>query len=153
MKTTVSNILKLIRENRSNPQIRETAVGVIRATGIPATAYPLVIEAMAKFVKNNVMFVRDPHRTDVIFPPLEVLNLGAADCEDQSCLAASLLESIGLPVKVVIVSKDGRMWDHVFLRAGYPIDNPIHWISVDTTISPPWGTEIPFVDEKIYEAN
>lgn len=153
MKTTVSNILMLIRENRSNRQINDTAVGVIRTAGIPATAYPLVIEAMAKFVKNNVMFVRDPYRTDEIFSPIHNLNLGYGDCEDHTVTVASLLGSIGFPIKVVIVSKDGRMWDHVFLRAGYPPDSPTYWMSVDTTISPPWGREIPFVDEKIYEAN
>lgn len=77
----------------------------------------------------------------------------AHNCEDHTVLAASLLESIGLPVAVVIVSKTGRLWDHVFLRAGYPPDRPVNGISVDTTIFPPWGREIPYVDERICEVS
>ena len=159
MKTTVSNILKLIREGRVNREIQERAVGAVRAAGVPLTAYPLVIKAIAQFVRQNVGYARDPDRTDEIYPPWQILeealtDLGAAvDCEDQSCLAASLLESIGLPVKIVIVSKTGQLWDHVFLRAGYPPDNPTRWVSVDTTISPPSGREIPYVDQKVYEVD
>lgn len=152
MKTTVSNILKLIREGRVNPRIRDTAVKVIRAAGIASTDYPNAIKAMAEFVRQNVMFVRDPYRTDEVFGAPETLTMGYADCEDFSVTTGSLLESIGLPVKIVIVSKTGELWDHVFLRAGYPPDNPTRWVSVDTTISPPSGREIPYVDYKIYEA-
>lgn len=161
MKTTVANILKLIREGRADPRIREAAIGAVRAAEIPFTAYPLVIKTIAEFVKENVGYARDPDRTDQIYPPWQILeealttDLGAAvDCEDQACLAASLLESLNLnlPVKVVIVSKTGQLWDHVFLRVGYPPDNPTRWVSVDTTISPPSGREIPYVDQKIYEA-
>jgi len=155
MKTTVGNILRLIREGRANPRIREAAIGAIRAAGIPFTAYPLVIKTIAQFVRQNVMYVSDPPRVDEVYPALKVLDLGGADCEDQSVLAASLLESLNLnlPVKVVIVSKTGQLWDHVFLRVGYPPENPIHWMSVDTTIFPPSGREIPYVDQKVYEAD
>lgn len=153
MKTTVSNILKLIREGRVNPRIRETAVQVIRAAGIASTDYPHVIKAIAEYVNKNVMFVRDPYRTDEVYGAPQTLNMGYGDCEDASVTAGSLLESIGLPVKVVVVSKTGELWDHVFLRAGYPPDNPIRWVSVDTTISPPSGREIPYVDQKVYEAD
>jgi len=156
MKTTVSNILKLIREGRVNPRIRETAVQVVRTAGIAGTDYPNVIRSIADFVKKKVFFVRDPYRTDVVYPATQTLfgsgEYGHGDCEDHTVVASSLLESIGLPVKIVIVSKTGELWDHVFLRAGYPPDNPINWISVDTTISPPSGREIPYVDQKIYEA-
>ena len=161
MKTTVSNILKLIREGRVNPRIKEAAIGAVRAAGIPFTAYPLVIKTIAQFMRQNVGYARDPDRTDEIYPPWQILDqaltdLGAAvDCEDQACLAASLMESLNLnlPVKVVIVSKTGQLWDHVFLRVGYPPENPIHWMSVDTTIFPPSGREIPYVDQKVYEAD
>ena len=155
MKTTVGNILKLIREGRVNPRIREAAIGAVRAAGIPFTAYPLVVRTIAQFVRQNVMYVSDPPRVDEVYPALKVLDLGGADCEDQTVLAASLLESLNLnlPVKVVIISKTGRLWDHVFLRAGYPPDNPVHWVSVDTTISPPSGREIPYVDQKVYEVD
>lgn len=151
MKTTVSNILRLIREGKVNPEIRETAVGIIRATNIAATDYPSVIKAVAEWVKDNVMFVRDPYRTDIVSSATETLKMGFGDCEDQSVVAASFLQSIGLPVKFIIVSKTGQMWDHAFLRVGYPPDNPVNWISVDTTISPPSGREIPFVEQKVYK--
>ena len=151
MKTTLGNILMLIRQGRADPRIREIAIKVVRASDIPWTDYPHVIATIAQWVRENVRFVEDPKRTDVIFPPLEVLDLGGADCEDQMTLTASLLQSIGLPVNVVIVSKTGELWDHVFLRAGYPPDNPTRRVSVDTTIFPPSGREIPYVDEKTYE--
>ena len=151
MKTTVPNILMLIREGRNDPMIREIAIKVITAADIPWTDYPDVIATIARWVRQNVRFVEDPKRTDVIFPPLQVLDLGGADCEDQTTLAASLLGSIGLPVNIVIVSKTGDVWDHIFLRAFYPPDSPTNGLSVDTTIFPPSGREIRYVDEKVYE--
>jgi len=151
MKTTVSNILKLIREGKSDPKIRDTAVGIIRVKNLASTDYPNVIVAIASYVKNNVMFVRDPYRIDEVFGAAETLTRGYSDCEDQSVTAGSLFQSIGLPVRVVIVSKTGKIWDHVFLRVGYPPDSPTRWVSVDTTISPPSGREIPYMDSKVYE--
>lgn len=153
MKTTVSNILKLIRRGRVNREIQERAVGAIRAAGIASTDYPHVIGAIAGYVRDNVMFVRDPYRTDEVFSAPETLTRGYSDCEDQAVTAGSLFESVGLPVKVVVVSKTGQLWDHVFLRVGYPPDNPTRWVSVDTTISPPSGREIPYVDQKVYEVD
>lgn len=151
MKTTLANILMLIRQGRSDPRIREIAIKVITAADIAWTDYHNIIATIAQWVRQNVRFVEDPKRTDVIFPPLEVLDLGGADCEDHTTLAASLLQSIGLPVNIVIVSKTGEVWDHIFLRAFYPPDNPTNGLSVDTTIFPPSGSEIPYVDQKIYE--
>jgi len=157
MKTTVGNILRLIREGKVDRQIQETAVGVIRAADIASIHYPYVIKNIAEFVNRKVFFVRDAHGTDVVYPAAQTLfgsgEYAYGDCEDHAVVAGSLLGSIGLPVKVVVVSKTGELWDHVFLRAGYPPDNPVHWVSVDTTIFPPSGREIPYVDQKVYEAD
>ena len=151
LKTTPETILALIRENKTNPKIRSIAIGILRANNISGTDYPNAIKAVANWVHKRMKFVRDPYKTDIMYPPLEnIMQLGAGDCEDFTATTGSLLESLGIPVKVVVVSKTGKIWDHVFLRAGYPVDNPVHWVSVDTTVYPPSGREIPYVKQKIY---
>jgi len=150
MKTTPQNILLLINQNKANPEIRSLAVNIIKAGKIKATDYPRVIESIADWVHNNIMFVRDAYNTDIMYPPIENIKMGYADCEDQTSLTATLLESLGIPTQVVIVSKRGDIWDHVFLKAGYPVDNPRYWIPVDTTITPPSGREISYAKKRIY---
>jgi len=156
IKTSPQAILTLIRESRTSPEIRGLALGILKSKKINRKNYPKVIKTIAEWVHSKVKFRKDPKGKDILYPPLEALRLGevyGVDCEDFTTLTGSLLESLGVPVKVVIVSKTGRIWDHVFLRAGYPPKNPKRWISVDTTITPPWGREIPYVKERILQVN
>lgn len=150
IKTSPESIISLTKKYKTNPEIRSLAINIIKTKGIKATDYPEVIKAIADWVHNNIMFVRDPYKTDIMHTPIENLQLGYADCEDYTVTTASLLQSLGIPTKVVVVSKTGKLWDHVFLRAGYPPDNPRYWVPVDTTITPPAGREIMYKKQKIY---
>jgi len=149
VKTTPETIVRLIRENKNNPQIKAIADSIVKTNGIVKGDYPRTIDAVAKWVHNNIKFVYDPKNTDVMYEPMETIRMGQADCEDAHTVAGSLLESLGIPTNAIIVSKQGDVWDHVFLRAGYPPSDPIKWRSVDTTINPPSGAEIPFRKERI----
>lgn len=153
MKTTIPNILNLIRAGKNDPTIRETAVEVLQSQGLSAMDYERVFEAMLEFVRQNVMFVRDPTKEDVCFEPKHTLGLGYADCEDQSILLSSLLESIGLPTKLVIISKHGPVWDHAYIQAGYPPDNPREWVALDSTIPGPAGNEVQYAKQKLFKVS
>ena len=151
LRTSPENILGAIRQYKINPEIRNTAVSILKSKKIKATEYPKVIRAIAEWVHNNITFVRDPYKVDSLAPPLLVIQRGYGDCEDLTALAGSLFQAIGYPVRVVTVSKTGKVWDHVFLRVGYPPDSPVRWVSVDTTITPPYGKEIRYVIQRVYE--
>jgi len=149
VKTTPETIIRLIKENKNNPQIKAIADSIIKTNGIVKGDYPRTIDAVARWVHNNIEFKYDPENTDVMFEPMETIRMGRGDCEDNTCVASSLLGSLGIPTNAIIVSKQGEVWDHVFLRAGYPPANPIEWMSVDATIEPPSRAEIPFKKEMI----
>ncbi len=153
MKTTISGILDLIREGKNDPRIRETAVEVLQSQGLSAMDYEQVFEAMLRFVRENVMFVRDPTKTDVMFDPVHTLDLGYGDCEDNGIVLASLLESIGLPTRLVIISKFGPVWDHAYIQAGYPPDNPTEWVALDSTIPGPAGSEVQYAKQKVFRVS
>jgi len=151
MKTTISNILSLIKQGKNDSKIRDTAVYILKSQGISATDYFKIFDAMLNFVRENIMFVRDPTKEDVCFHPIYTLNKGYGDCEDHSIVLASLLESIGIPTELVIISKTGDVWDHAYIKVGYPPDKPNKWIPLDGTISGPPGTEVKYVKQKIFK--
>jgi len=149
LKTTMPNILKAVREGKNNPQIRKIALDIIGKRRVNPKNYKGVIMAVADWVHSNIRFVHDPENTDIMYYPLKTIKMGFGDCEDQCITTQSLLGSLGFPGKAKIVSKTGKMWDHIYSLIGYPPDNPTNWVVVDTTIYPPYGREIPYVYSKI----
>ncbi len=58
--------------------------------------------AIYEYVKQNVKYVPDPLKYDYVSPPLETLQAGGGDCEDQAILYASMCEAVRIPVRLVI---------------------------------------------------
>jgi formylglycine-generating enzyme required for sulfatase activity len=62
-----------------------------------------------EYIKKNVRYVSDPLGRNYIAPPLETLQVGGGDCEDQAILLASMCNAVGIPVRLVICnSSDDR---------------------------------------------
>jgi uncharacterized Zn finger protein (UPF0148 family) len=58
--------------------------------------------AIFEYIKQNVKYVPDPLKYDYVAPPLETLEAGGGDCEDQAVLYASMCEAVRIPVRLVI---------------------------------------------------
>lgn len=107
--------------------------------------YECYIAEIFFFVKGNVKYVRDYEGLDTYQTAYRTLQWGMADCDDFSILLASMLMSIGIPVKLRIIKtiKDTD-WSHIYILAGLPPQKPKHWIPLDASVKESYvGWEAP----------
>jgi len=99
-------------------------------------------------IVENWRYVRDPDGVETVtVTPPEIMQYvlgfnggvgrgyGAGDCDDITIAAGGLLQSIGLPVRIVTSAEptDPNNWTHVFLQ----VDVPGHgWITFDPVLYP-----------------
>ena len=70
--------------------------------------------ALFEYVKNHVTYVPDPiHRGQNVeynATPVETLESGGGDCDDQAVLMASLLSAIGIDNRMLLLGNDRDEW-------------------------------------------
>lgn len=108
----------------ANPAIRAAALDIVRTTrNDDQTAH---LGRLAKFVRQNVVYVADPINLEFIQTPdkllLEIARTGRAhgDCDCHVLLFASLCESLGIPCQIAAViapNSPGPTPDHVIAVA------------------------------------
>jgi len=96
---------------------------------IPQKAVEQEANALFQFVQKHIRYVRDPHLIEALQTPAATLQLKSGDCDDKTILLASLLLSIGIPVKLIVGGFEKGRYTHVWLRA--KIKN--HWVAMDPT--------------------
>jgi hypothetical protein len=97
-----------------------------------------------KNLRQNVRYTSDIEGVDTYQRPAHTLALGSADCDDFSTLTCAGLGSLGIPCRLkVIRTKGAGDWNHIFAQAGFPRQNPTHWISMDSSVNMPFGWEAP----------
>ena len=107
---TASLIKKQSQEYKTDPKLRGLAVSVVR--NVNHNDYLGQVNAVYNFVKNNVKFVRDIAGIETLQSPWVTLpeqysnkGIGAGDCDDQSLLIISMLQSIGFQgIKLRVVN-------------------------------------------------
>jgi hypothetical protein len=76
--------------------------------------------ALLDFVSNGIYYVSDPNDgLEYAKDPITTLIAGAGDCEDQTLLLCSLLESVG--VKALIAFTDDHVFSLVSFTQKYPL--------------------------------
>ncbi|MEM5830612.1 MAG: transglutaminase domain-containing protein [Candidatus Aenigmatarchaeota archaeon] len=102
------------------------------------------IVKIVNFVKQNVRYVNDPHRLEMIIDPIVYMRRYrnretlSGDCDDQAVFLSALLESIGYKTRL-----RGKIYKNKFgghLICEVELNNM--WIPLDTTIATPIGVEI-----------
>ncbi|NMB89001.1 MAG: hypothetical protein GYA17_11625 [Chloroflexi bacterium] len=66
--------------------------------------------AIYDYLKQNVKYVMDPAEHNYISPPLETLQTGGGDCEDQAILFASMCAAVRIPARLVICCSTDEKW-------------------------------------------
>jgi hypothetical protein len=78
------------------------------------------------------------------------------NCDEYSATACAALMSIGVPCRFkVIRTKDSPTWNHIYVEAGTPKQNPSKWIALDASVAAKPGWEAPksmVAETKIYPA-
>jgi hypothetical protein len=102
---------KMIDVYRATTWARKTAMEIIRAAQCEARNHACFALAIGEAVQSRIMYVREfPERFQT--PPNTWADQ-AGDCDDFTTLIGSLLESVGVQVKVVGMKVNGK-WRHVY---------------------------------------
>lgn len=115
---TVDGINTRAARLAQHPAIRTAALRIVGRVGDDDQSAQLA--ALARFVRRNVQFVRDPNdveftqTADVMLLAIDAKGYAAGDCDDHCELFATLCRAIGIPAEVVAVSTPGSgRLDHV----------------------------------------
>ena len=98
--------------------VRALAVNIASAHQENELAVLLRAAALFEYVKKNVTYVPDPSHMsegemidgDYVAPPVETLDAGGGDCDDQAVLIASLFSAVGIGNRMRLISNTDNEW-------------------------------------------
>jgi transglutaminase-like putative cysteine protease len=114
-------VLDAVRDPSQN--VRDLALKIIGSAG-----YVGQVRAIQLWVQQNIRYVRDPTTIELVQTPQKTLQWTAGDCDDQSVLVASLLDSIGHPAQFMAMGFKGGPLEHVLTRTKIGAQ----WVAVET---------------------
>lgn len=132
-RATLATMRTLVRQAKLDLAIRNLAVIII--AGLPHKAFAEQAAAVQRWVQSHIQFVRDVRGVETLTPPPWLLTTRAGDCDDQSMLVAALLESIGLPARLVAGGLSAQTFVHVWTE----VDIGGTWYALETTEPWPFG--------------
>lgn len=132
-KHTLYMMRKLVRQGKKSPMVRQLAVELTQ--GLEQKNWIGEIDAIHKFVRDRIRFVKDIRGVETLHTVEKILNNSAGDCDDKSILASALLESLGHPTRLVAIGFNKGIFSHVYpeTRIGDK------WVTLETTEPVPLG--------------
>lgn len=130
---TMRAMRQLVRDAVRDPKqkIRETALTILRGVN----TFSDQARSLQQWVQNNIEYRRDPPDVELVQTPQVTLQLRAGDCDDQSVLVASFLQSTGHPTQFVAVGLNGAPLSHVLVQTLIGTS----WAAVETIQPRPLG--------------
>ena len=92
---TIDQMRSLVDEALRDPSILRTAKDIVR--GVPAFDDTAEAQTLYNWVRANIRFTKDPVNKETLYPPAELLQIRAGDCDDISMLLATLLMASVIP--------------------------------------------------------
>ena len=135
---TVEQIRSFILDGAKDFTVRRRVVDILMAQRVRARDYLGEIKALFEWVQSNIRYTRDPHRVELLHSARRMLELRAGDCDDMTILLGAMLQSIGHPVRIVVVGpkpKRPSLFTHVYPEVQFRG----RWIAVDATVPHPMG--------------
>lgn len=141
---TVRNIQALIHQGLKDFYVRQKAIDILLARGVRPKDYLGEIKALFEWVQQNIRYTKDPFRVELLHTARRMLELRAGDCDDMTILLGSMLESIGHPIRIVIVGPNParpKFFSHIYLE----VYHKGRWIALDATMMKPmnWSPRMP----------
>jgi hypothetical protein len=138
----VFHTLQVMREMvdafKADPTILHAAVSVIYL--YPQQIDEIEADALYRFVRDRIRYVRDPVGLEAVATPVTTLQRGVGDCDDQTTLLAAMLEAVGYPTRFVLAGYRSQNYEHVFLE----VLASGQWIAADPILkSEQFGYEAP----------
>jgi len=135
---TLALMRSMVNAHRTDLGMRNAATSAIFLT--PERSELHEVESVFALVRDNIRYVRDVYGVETLTAPGKTLALRLGDCDDQSVLLATLLESVGYPTRFVVAAyQDAGQLEHVYVQtfaAG-------RWIDLDPTERRPLGWSAP----------
>lgn len=97
---TLAYMQQWARQFSTDPTIRATVRNILDS--VPAHQAFAEAAAIQQFVKNNVRYTMDVEGVETLQTPLDTLEFGHGDCDDQSLLVAALLLAAGYKPRFVV---------------------------------------------------
>ena len=145
---TVEQIRSFILDGAKDFAVRRRVVEILMAQRVRAKDYLGEIKAIFEWVQRNIRYTRDPHRVELLHSARRMLELRAGDCDDMTILLGAMLQSIGHPVRIVVVGPNPRrpqLFTHVYPEVRFRG----RWIAVDATAQHPMGWKPRAVVKKV----
>lgn len=140
VRKTLERMASIVRDYRKHPVIRQLAVEIRQAANVPSKDYLGEVKALHRFVREWIRYVKDVRDVETLQTPVRVLQNRAGDCDDQSMLLASLLESLGHPTRFVAMGFE-RPDHYQHVLAETLIGR--NWVAAETTLERPVGWSPP----------
>lgn len=128
---------------KTNIRIREIAQRIIN--DVEQKDWIEEARTLQDWVRENVRYTRDVSGVETVATPDHTLFTRHGDCDDQSILMATLLESVGHPARFVAVGPQPRRFSHVYVETY--IEGK--WWPVETTENWEFGEGPPVVKSKL----
>lgn len=133
LRITLKEMTKLVQQSKKNIQLRELALSIVQ--NAPPKCWSCEAKLIHEYVQQNIRYVRDIDGIETIATPEKTLEYRQGDCDDLTVLAATLLQTIGHPVRFVAVGFNNRPISHVLLET--LIGNK--WVPMELTEPLPFG--------------
>lgn len=135
-KETVRHIAREIQAGTRSPKVRLMALSAIK--GCKPKDKMCELKAIFGFLKRNFIFRNDPVGVELIHTADKLTELMTGDCDDATILAGSMLRSVGLPVRIVVIAHRAsapRAFSHIYLQAQNPYTGEWHGFDVSVPTS------------------
>jgi len=107
-------------------------------------AYWQEVQAVYRYVRANIRYVRDIHGIDTFQTARRTLEMRSGDCDDFAITLGAMLMSVGFPVRTkTIRTKNASDFNHIYLQVGLPPTKPRQWKTLDASTPHPAGWEAP----------
>lgn len=136
VRVTLNVMRRLILRGAVSEIVRAVAEELI--AHLPQKDYLSEVGALFAYVQHHIRYLRDVYRVETLHSADQVLRHGQGDCDDKTILLGSLLQSIGVPVRLVAVGQMPGHYRHVYLEAFVG-----SWIAMDATEPQPMGWSPP----------
>jgi hypothetical protein len=140
----ISLLMEEIAQGMRDPNIRRIAGRELRKAGVESQDWEGEADAMFEYTRKAVRYTRDPRGVELFQSPPRSLDHGIGDCDDQVIFLGSLLLSIGYPIILRVIGlKGSNQFQHIYILAGLPPDNPTQFKPYDPSQPHPAGWELP----------
>lgn len=134
---TLQIMVKMVLQYRASALVRQTAQTIVK--DCPNRDVMCQVRTLHAWVRDNIKYLPDVRDVETIQTPDYTLQHGSGDCDDQSVLLASLLESIGRQTRFLAIAVRGGDFSHVSSQ----VMLGTRWVNLETilpTIPQAWGT-------------